>query len=886
MAERASPSLIDFSGGEKSPLMAARTDDPGYAKSLTWCQNFIIQPQGPADYRTGNQLCATTNANATAYLMPWQFSALDAIVIEITDSTMRFYRNGGLILNSPVTISGVTQANPAVVTATAHGYSNGQQVYISGVWGMQQVNGRLYTVAGQTTNTFQLQDQFGNNVDSTTYTAWTANGTVASVYTLATPYLLPDLPLLRWAQTADVGYIVNQNYAPEKLVRSAFASWAINTFSRTNDPFTGGTTYAITGITRALPGVVTVASTTGLANGNVIQIYGLGSGSMKQLAGNNYIVANLTSTTFSLEDTAGNPLDTTRYHSYSSGGTVKLVNNFPRGVCFTPDGRLCYVNSRLNPMGLWASRLPGAGSGSGYTPGTQTNYDDFSTGATDDMAYAYQFSPINGEIDAILEVKPFGGMLSLLGNTAVQQAYGAQTGQPPNPTAIGELSTIQGAANVQPVAINQSLMFVDANQKKLRALQFNFYSSAFVPLDMNKDSEHFGKESPFIKLCHVKGVPEVIFVLRADGVLLSFTFTNTDSKDLVATAVDSYVGAWARHYVGGGGQVIDICSIRESSGYDRLYMTVQRTISAQVVNTVEVMSIPTQLPLRRTFWSGGSGDAAKYADDQLWANSCWEAAKGLCYLDMALNYNGTARGLAAGATMTPSATTGACITLTASAAVFQPADVGSQVWKNLGAGGAFTGQARITAYVNSTTVTADVLVNFDSLTPIAAGSWYFAVNQVVNLQLFAGQTINVQADGGAHPAVTVSATGVATLEYYVSVANFGFSYTGRLATQNLAFLTSSGPGTNKPRIVNRIRPRFDTSFGGKVGTSDYDLQEIYFRPAGQAAGTPAQPFTGVVDTVNWDQYDLGVKEVVVVQQDPTRCCVLGLDVEGYKSAPP
>ena len=53
-------------------------------------------------------------------------------------------------------ISGITRANPAVVTSNGHGFNNGDRVYISGVKGMTQVNGRVYTVAGKTTNTFQL----------------------------------------------------------------------------------------------------------------------------------------------------------------------------------------------------------------------------------------------------------------------------------------------------------------------------------------------------------------------------------------------------------------------------------------------------------------------------------------------------------------------------------------------------------------------------------------------------------------------------------------------------------------------------------------------------------------------------------------------------------
>jgi Flp pilus assembly pilin Flp len=53
-------------------------------------------------------------------------------------------------------ISGITQANPAVVTANGHGFNNGDWVYIWDVGGMGQVNNRAFQVANRSANTFQL----------------------------------------------------------------------------------------------------------------------------------------------------------------------------------------------------------------------------------------------------------------------------------------------------------------------------------------------------------------------------------------------------------------------------------------------------------------------------------------------------------------------------------------------------------------------------------------------------------------------------------------------------------------------------------------------------------------------------------------------------------
>lgn len=79
-----------------------------------------------------------------------------------------------------VRITAATQANPCVVTAAAHGFTNGTVVYINNVSGMTELNGNSYTVAGATTNTFQL-----SATNSSAYGAYTSGGTVATTATLA-----------------------------------------------------------------------------------------------------------------------------------------------------------------------------------------------------------------------------------------------------------------------------------------------------------------------------------------------------------------------------------------------------------------------------------------------------------------------------------------------------------------------------------------------------------------------------------------------------------------------------------------------------------------------------------------------------------------------------
>ena len=90
----------------------------------------------------------------------------------------------------PVAITGITNANPTVVTSPGHGFSNGMKVQIMGVLGMTQINqaaSQAYTIAGVTTNTFQLV-----GMNSTAFGTYTGGGTVSQVFNQVTglSYLL------------------------------------------------------------------------------------------------------------------------------------------------------------------------------------------------------------------------------------------------------------------------------------------------------------------------------------------------------------------------------------------------------------------------------------------------------------------------------------------------------------------------------------------------------------------------------------------------------------------------------------------------------------------------------------------------------------------------
>jgi hypothetical protein len=78
------------------------------------------------------------------------------------------------------TITGISQASPAVVTAVAHGFLTDYLVKIEDVVGMTEVNDRIFQITKVTADTFSL-----NGINSANYTAYASGGTTIRMEALA-----------------------------------------------------------------------------------------------------------------------------------------------------------------------------------------------------------------------------------------------------------------------------------------------------------------------------------------------------------------------------------------------------------------------------------------------------------------------------------------------------------------------------------------------------------------------------------------------------------------------------------------------------------------------------------------------------------------------------
>lgn len=242
-----------FNSGEWAPALNARVDLQKYQQGAALLRNFFVDYRGGATARGGTKYILKTRSDSTVRLINFQASLGVGYVLEFGEGYVRFYADGAPILEPAIAITAATQANPLSLTISGN-YALGDWFYVSGVGGMTQLNGNYYITNGSGGN-FPVDDLFGDPVDASAYTAYTAGGTASRVYTLASPYLATELAQLKFTQNVDTMIICHPNHPPYELILTSPASWTLT-------PITFGSTAATpTGTAGGSSGAVGAAGT-------------------------------------------------------------------------------------------------------------------------------------------------------------------------------------------------------------------------------------------------------------------------------------------------------------------------------------------------------------------------------------------------------------------------------------------------------------------------------------------------------------------------------------------------------------------------------------------------------------------------------------------------
>lgn len=140
---------VNFSKGELAPDLYGRFDVDAYQSALRRARNVMVLKYGGLTKRPGTRLVAEVlDDSEPTRLIPFQFSLTQTYALELGQGYMRVASAGGLVLNEELAITAISSAVAAQVTAAYHGYSAGQQVYLSGVDGAlgELLNNRFWTV--------------------------------------------------------------------------------------------------------------------------------------------------------------------------------------------------------------------------------------------------------------------------------------------------------------------------------------------------------------------------------------------------------------------------------------------------------------------------------------------------------------------------------------------------------------------------------------------------------------------------------------------------------------------------------------------------------------------------------------------------------------------
>ena len=617
----------NFTAGELSEELFGRVDISKYVNGAETIENFIVHPHGGISRRPGTRFVKEIKTSAAkTRLIPFEFSTTQAYVIEFGNLYCRFYKDKGSILEGTNAITGATAANPVVLTVS-NSYTNGDEIYISGVAGMTELNGKYFKVASVSGSSVALTNVDGTNINGSAYTAYSSAGTTARVYTLTTTFATADLPQLQFAQSADILYISHSSYAPKKMSRTGHTSWTITDIAFTDGPYQTENITATTLTPGAATGsgvTFTASAATGINGGDGFQaadvgrLISVGHQATKWAASTAYALAAIVRNSGNVyecikagtSDSSGGPsgegdeiVDGGATWKYLRDGgiqwgygtiasrasttviTVNIVSalggtsaetkwrlgawsnqtGWPGAVAFY-EQRLFWAGSVDQPQTIWGSK---SGDYENHTPGTLDNDPVIYTLATDQVNAIRWLSP--GKVMAVGTV---GGEFVISGST---------TADPLTPTNVRVVREgTRGSSQHKPVRIDNVVMFIQRQQRKIREFIYAFESDAYQSPDLTILSPQVAKG----------GVTEIIFQqepnaiiwgIKADGQLVGLTYLR-----------DQKVVAWHRHKIGGSFSstawgIVESLAIIPGTGEDELWMIVKRTINGVTRRYVEFL---------------------------------------------------------------------------------------------------------------------------------------------------------------------------------------------------------------------------------------------------------------------------------------------------------
>lgn len=863
-----------MSAGEISPELWARVDLVKYVTGLKQLRNAHVKRSGGAENRPGFEFVAEVKNSANTVRLVKFLYNFNEIVLEFGDLYMRWFINGDQATEAAKVITGITQASPAVVTSVAHGYSNGDEVYISGVVGMTQVNGRNFKISGVTANTYQLREMDGTTAfNATTYGPYTSGGTSEKVRELVTPYEHETLKYLKYAQPDSVSdmTLVHPHFAPRYL------SFNGTTFSLTTITFSpslaaptglacapagsGNVSYVVTAVdsltgeeslasnvaTAGTPGpssaqqkTLTWTAVTGAGYYKVYRAYTAISnayGLIARVPSNTYKDIGLTQ--LGTEDRASRPPENRTPFASST--------EYPYNVCFH-NQRQVFASTFDEPKGVWLSR---SGVPANFVLGNPI---------ADDDSINFNLSGLGNRITNIVDI---GRLLAFTDRS--ENFSGGNDAGFITPLAINMRATsYYGADFLRALVVDGSAIFLQwidsvvGSGNIIRDLGFDQNADGYRGNDLTAFARHFFDLKYICDWDYQKHPNSIIWAVRNDGKLLGLTYIK-----------DQQINGWHRHDTDGDFEAVCVATTIDdyqsitSGGVELPYSSVPSVDTLFVVANRTIDGVT-----KRYIEKSNKRQVADIRD--------------LILLDSSISFDGRND---TAITMTLSGGVDwdyeEDLTLTASSAFFSASDVGNEIQLFiLDDEGEISEQIRceITAFSSTTVVTVRSNRTVPAaLQTTATTEWARAVDLIEGLWHLEGKTVGVFADGyvvgspnnPAYEQYTI-VEGSITLPRPYAVIHVGLPYTTDIETLDID--TDGETLKDKKSIVSKVELQlFETRgvwAGGEVPDGDTldGLAELKIRDE-EGYDEPVDLFTGDTEIIiepNWNSNG----RVFIRQVDP------------------
>ena len=305
---KVNPLINVFNGGELSPKLGARSDLQKYQTGCRVLENMLPLVEGGAQARPGTYFVASTkDSTKKSRLFPFQFSTIQAYMIEAGEYYFRFYKNNAQVVLSYAAWAGI--GTPYALGALV---TNGGSYYRCIV---------AHTAAAA----------FATDLVSG---YWVVSGGATDLaYEIPSPYVEADLFGIKVTQSADIMYLAHRSYNLRKLSRTGDTAWTLTHFvSQIADQMN------ITGASQANPCVITAIGSYDAFPGAGDSIFIASVGGMTQLNNNLYTAAliELMPNQVDRDFSGASAWANVDINAYNETGDLSLTANAANQYCTCP----------------------------------------------------------------------------------------------------------------------------------------------------------------------------------------------------------------------------------------------------------------------------------------------------------------------------------------------------------------------------------------------------------------------------------------------------------------------------------------------------------------------------------------------------------------------